>query len=279
VIVVTGASGFIGGAVVAALARCGASVLAACRHCVTHDLPVSSVFVDDYSVLQPPNRDTVLVHLAEPNDIALAEQRGDAFLAERTASLAQLLNKDWGATVYASSAEVYGDSIATLRRTDEPAGARGIYARAKLACEREVVARGGAVARLGNVYGPGMPSRNVLSDILRQIPSRGPLTVRNRRPVRDYIWIEDAAEALAMLAISRASGIWNIGTGERTSVLGLAQIALALSGQSDRPVVASLQDERESSLVLDISKTVNALGWRPRTSVAEGIAKLLGPAA
>ena len=47
--------------------------------------------------------------------------------------------------------------------------------------------------RLANVYGPGMAANNVMSDILGQVPGDGPLVVRDIAPVRDYLWIEDAA--------------------------------------------------------------------------------------
>jgi UDP-glucose 4-epimerase len=277
--VVTGAFGFMGRAVVTALAQRGVPVLAASRH-PSSDKPASqSVMLDSYAELQPTDRDDVLLHLAEPNDIGAAEQQGEAYVRERLASLSELLAKGWSSVVYASSAVVYGTASRRPHKTSDTLEPAGVYASAKLACEREVLARGGAVARIANVYGHGMAHNNVFSDILRQIPRDGPLMVRNRKAVRDYLWIEDLAEALGALASSRRGGVWNVGTGTGTSVLKLAQTALDLAQQADRPIVASTDCEFPSSIVLDISETVKGLCWQPRIEIKNGLARLLEVAA
>ena len=48
--------------------------------------------------------------------------------------------------------------------------------------------------------GRGMAELNVLSTILGQIPGQGPLEVRDDRPSRDFLWVEDAAEALELMS-------------------------------------------------------------------------------
>lgn len=277
--VVTGASGFIGRATVAALARRGVPVLAAVRHMPDMEKPIQTVRVTSYSELKPPEADCVLLHLAEPRDIGPAEDSGSDYVAARRALLADLLAKHWGHVVYASSAAVYGDSNdATPHRTSEAIAPRGTYAKAKATCEQVVLARGGAVARLSNVYGLGMAPNNVVSDILRQIAGDGPLTVQGRRPVRDYLWIGDAAEGLAALATSRKPGVFNFGTGVGTSVEALAHTALARGGQPGRAVRATEEAERSSYLVLDISATTQQLGWTPHVGLAQGLKILLGAA-
>jgi UDP-glucose 4-epimerase len=279
VIVVTGAFGFMGRAVVTALAQRGVPVLAASRH-PSSDKPASqSVILDSYAELRPTDRDDVLLHLGEPNDVGAAEQQGETYVRERLASLSKLLAKGWGSVVYASSAVVYGAASRRPHKTSDTLEPAGVYASAKLACEREVLARGGAVARIANVYGHGMARNNVFSDILRQIPCEGPLMVRNRKAVRDYLWIEDLAEALGTLASSGRGGVWNVGTGTGTSVLQLAQTALDLAQQADRPIVASTDCEFPSSIILDISETVRGLRWQPRIEIKNGLAKLLEVAA
>jgi UDP-glucose 4-epimerase len=275
---VTGASGFIGRATVAALARRGVPVVAAARHMLDMEKPIQTVRVTSYSELKPPEADCVLLHLAEPRNIGPAEDIGSDYVAARRALLADLLAKHWGHVVYASSAAVYDDNDATPHRTSEEIAPRGTYAKAKATCEQDVLERGGAVARLSNVYGPGMAPNNVVSDILRQVPGEGPLTIQNRRPVRDYLWIDDAAEGLAVLATSRKAGVFNFGTGVGTSVEVLAHTALAGGGQPGRAVRATEEAERSSHLVLDISATTQQLGWTPQVGLAQGLKILLGVA-
>jgi UDP-glucose 4-epimerase len=278
VFVVIGASGFIGRAAVAALARRDAPVLAVARHELDMKKPIQTARVTSYSKLIPPMADSVLLHLAEVRDISRANDTHDTYVAERRAVLAELLAKNWGHVVYASSAAVYGDCDFAPRQTGDAIKPRGTYANAKAACEQDVLARGGAVARLSNVYGPGMASNNVISDILRQIPGEGTLAVRDRNPVRDYLWIDDAGEGLAALAISRKPGVFNLGSGIGISVGDLAHVMLEYAGQSGREVCASAASECASHLVLDISQTIKQLGWTPKVTLAQGLAHLIGPA-
>ena len=276
--VVTGASGFIGRAATLALARNGVAVLAVSRRGVDFDVHVQGVIVKSYAELQPPSADSVLLHLAEPRDIGNADSSSATYLAERGAILAELLAKGWGHAVYVSSSAVYGSENPAPHCADEAVSPHGAYAQAKLACERQVLAQGGAVARLSNVYGPGMAPNNVVADILRQIPGSGPIVVRDRKPVRDYLWVDDAADGLAMLALSRKPGVFNFGTGKGTSVEDLARLASAQAHESVRPVVSSAKIEYESRQVLNISDTIAKLGWKPRVSLDQGFANLVGAA-
>lgn len=274
--VVTGASGFIARAVTIALASRGVAVVAASRRSVAFDPPVRRVAVENYAEVQPPSADSVLIHLAEPRDIGNADVSDDAYVAQRGAVLADLLAKGWAHVVYVSSSSVYGGDDPVPHCADEAVNPTGLYALAKVTCERQVLAQGGAVARLSNVYGPGMAPNNVIADILRQVPGDGPIVVRNRKPVRDYLWIDDAAEGLTMLAMSREPGIFNFGTGTGTSVEDLARLALSRVHGNSRMVVNSVAVEQESHQLLCIADTVKKLGWTPKVSIDQGVANLVG---
>ena len=265
----TGASGFVGQAVVAALRASGQDVVAVARH-------AGDGFrgVRDYAELAPDNAEDALIHLAETNDIAAAEAAGEAHVEACRRLFTALLSKGWSHVVYASSAAVYGDGVHRPRQPDEAVAPGGSYGRAKVACEELAVCAGGAVARLGNVYGPGMSGSNVLGGILRQIPGDGPILVRDTSPVRDFLWIADAGTGLAVMATGRARGIYNLGSGQGTSVGELARAALAAAGEKHRAVVATMPGDRQSHLVLDASMTVG-LGWHPEASLAEGLAQMV----
>jgi UDP-glucose 4-epimerase len=274
-VVVTGASGFIGRAVVAELAARGEPVVAASRRPVADKTPAHALQIKDYAELEPPAAGAILVHLAEPRDIAAVELAAESDEAQSRAVLTELLAKAWGHVVYISSAAVYGDQGEWARRPDDPVDPRGRYASAKVAAERDVLARGGAVVRLANVYGPGMAANNVMSEILAKIPRTGPLAVRDTAPVRDYLWIEDVARGIAEVAVKRVAGIVNLGTGRGTSVGELAQMALDAAGEGARPVVATAPAAAASVIVLDIARTTELLGWRPVVTLEKGLKSLL----
>ncbi|WP_340117725.1 NAD(P)-dependent oxidoreductase [Pelagibius sp. 7325] len=267
-VVVTGASGFVGRAVVAELRRRGVTVAAVSRQSLA-----GGVTVADYA--DAPGGD-VLVHLAEPSDRAAARKLGADHVHRTALTLQTLLAKGYGKTVYASSAVVYEDDSPSPRRVGDPTPTDDPYARAKRRCESEVSAAGGAVARLANLFGPGMASSNAISTILAQIPGEGAVEVWDDEPVRDFLWVDDAAEAIASMALSSEKGIFNVGSGEGNSIGAVARTALAIAGDEARPVVATKPSGRRSHLVLDIEDTRRRLGWTPRTSLADGLRQLIG---
>ncbi len=101
-----------------------------------------------------------------------------------------------------------------------------------------------AVTRLANVYGPG--------DVnwARVIPDTARALVRGERPVirsdgtpeRDYIYVEDAADAY--LAVIDSLGdpahhgrVWNAGSGEPRSVLEVVKLLIEISGRDVEPEI------------------------------------------
>jgi len=266
-VVITGGGGFLGRAVARELASGVVEVIGVSRR----NLP-GLLQVDDYALA--PAGD-VLVHLAEASDRGWVEANRSWYEQKALDVLGALIDKGFRRVVYASSAVLYGDQVRVPRDVDEPVRVVDCYTRLKRLSELEVLNRDGVAARLVNLYGLGMAVGNVLSTILKQLPLDGPVRVLDTTPVRDFLWIEDAGKALAAMALGEGAGIYNVGTSQGTSVAELAKVMLEAAGQVGRAVESENEGTCCSHLVVDIGRTTAQFGWRPETSLEEGIKTLV----
>lgn len=267
-IVITGASGFLGSALIRKLAREEVEIVGVTRKFGTRHYQVS-----DYS--EAPVGD-ILVHLAEDSDRARANATGAVGEKAMQATIAKLLEKGYAKTIYASSAVLYGDRHTTARQVGDPIESVDSYTRIKSASETAVLAVNGAVARIANLYGPHMAKGNVLNRILSQIPGTGDVVVYDTSPVRDFIWVDDAAAALTALITGPVRGVLNIGSGIGVSIREVARSALEWTNQRERAITSSHPSSRLSHLVLDISETTKRTGWKPMITLHQGVGNLLG---
>jgi UDP-glucose 4-epimerase len=105
--------------------------------------------------------------------------------------------------------------------------------------------------------------------------------VQDLRPVRDYCWVDDFAEAVVCavrLNAQPALRTFNIGTMHGTSVAQVIERVLAALG-AELPVVTSGKRRPGSSeiprLVADNRHAAAILGWTPQTSLPEGLYHLV----
>ena len=265
-VVVTGASGFLGGATLKALRNKGYNCLG-----ITRKKTINFCQVASY---QDAPLGEILIHLAETNDRSILAGQDSAHEAEACQTLEMLLSKGYRKVIYASSAALYGDRWIKPRKVTDPVESVDAYTRIKLKSESTVLARGGTVARLANLYGPGMSPKNVISHILDQIGCNKKIIVRSLEPVRDFLWIEDAAVALSSMVENGTSGLFNVGTGVGTSISELIHHLQIIAGTC-QSVEESKTLGYRSCIVLDIEDTRRLLGWNPRVRLKEGLQKLI----
>lgn len=257
-VVVTGSSGFIGSALCARLEGSGVRVLRASRGGPLPEAPGA-----------------VCVHLAANNDPRDIEARYEANRREALDLGRRVLDAGYARVVFASSALVYGDAEASPRREDSALAPTSAYGRLKREVEALFGAAPHAVARISNVYGPGMSPINVFSHILAQLRSGGGVRMRNLSSVRDYVFVSDVAGALAALATSDAAGVFNVSTGRGTRVDELVAMLARLSGREGAPTAAEDPDPPPSVLILDPGRIAASLGWRAKVTLEEGLGALI----
>jgi nucleoside-diphosphate-sugar epimerase len=258
VLIITGAGGFLGQAVMAEAQRRGIAA-----HGVSRQQLPGTQQVADYALTPSPNGAT-LVHLADAREIAeVAERPG---LAARAAEIAKALAaKPYGHVVYASS-------VAAL--PEAGGGSRSEYGEMKRNCEAVFARRGASIARLTNLYGRGdMAASSVIAEIIEKLDDAGPLVVRNAAAARDFLHVDDAASAILALAELRPAGAFSIASGRTVTIGEIARLILHAAGQDERDVI-SRADDPTDRIEVDISDTVERLGWRPATTLSDGLASL-----
>lgn len=262
-IVITGASGFLGQALMRHLRTSGFLVTGFSRQRVPGLMTIAN-YAD-----MPIFENAILIHLAQDSNASGSFGEKDIDLCK------SLIDMPWKHVVYVSSAVVYGDAKEYLRQPNEEVFSFSDYSRVKIACEKIVSEVGGTSLRISNLYGPGMNTDTAINVIVRQIPGKAPLELMTIFPIRDFLWIEDAVSCLINACNIRPSGILNVGTGKGIAIGDLAKLALNIAGESYRPVVGKVGFDRISCLILDISKTKSLLNWSPVTDISDGLFNLL----
>lgn len=137
------------------------------------------------------------------------------------------------------------------------------------------------VARLANPYGAGqnLARRQGAVTTFCDLALRGePIAVWGDGEVtRDYLYVGDAAAALAALALAPAGEdfVFNFGAGVGRSLNAiLAEIEAQLGRRLDvRYGSARAFDVQRSVLAID--RAARVLDWRPRVTFSEGVARTL----
>jgi nucleoside-diphosphate-sugar epimerase len=139
--------------------------------------------------------------------------------------------------------------------------------------------------RIANPYGPRQQMKHskygIVNWFIRLALEGKPLTVYGEGSQRrDYIFVEDVAEALVSAALSRgtAGQVYNLGSGTGTPFMDMVRmVAEMIPGTEVRQVEwpADRYFVETGDYISDITRITKATGWAPRTSIREGIAKTI----
>jgi GDP-L-fucose synthase len=132
-----------------------------------------------------------------------------------------------------------------------------------------------------NLYGPGdnfdLETSHVLPALIRRFheaKQRGDASVTiwgTGMPRREFLHVDDLAAAiLYLLQAYDAEPIVNIGWGEDLTIRELAELMMSVIGYRGRLLFDPSKPDGAPRKLLDVSR-VNALGWRPKVKLREGI--------
>jgi CDP-glucose 4,6-dehydratase len=137
-----------------------------------------------------------------------------------------------------------------------------------------------AVTRLANVYGPGDVNwARVIPDTARSlIRGERPVIRSDGTPERDYIYVDDAADAYLAVAGSlddpaNRGRAWNVGSGEPLSVLEVVRRLIEISGREVEPDIqgTGVPHGEIDRQYLDPTAIRAELGWTPKWDLDSGL--------
>jgi nucleoside-diphosphate-sugar epimerase len=180
--------------------------------------------------------------------------------------------------VYASTSSVYG--VNACGDETQPTEPVSPYGATKLAaeqlCRSYAAAYGVPVVTLRyfSVYGPrqrpDMGYHKFIGALLRDEP----VTVcGDGLQVRGNTYVADCVEATAAAANAPAGEVFNVGGGEAASVWDVLKRLEALAGRPAQVRQAPARPGDQRQTLADTTKLTTRLGWRPRTSLDEGLAR------
>mgnify|MGYP003471620007 FL=1 len=131
--------------------------------------------------------------------------------------------------------------------------------------------------RYGNVYGPRQDPEGeagvVAIFIRKMLNNEQPIINGNGRQTRDFVFVDDVAEANLVAMRQDSQGIYNVGTGIETSVNELFRILAGLTGSSCKEVHGPAKLGEQMRSVIDSSKLKQELGWEPEADLTKGLEK------
>ena len=306
---VTGGSGFLGSALVRGLVADGHHVRvlddeSRGRSVRLADLAeragleiVQGDVRDAAAVIEAARGVDVICHLAYVNGTRFFYEKPDLVLDVAVKGMVNVLDacraNDVRELLLVSSSEVYHDpprvptDEAVPLTIPDVSNPRFSYAAGKLISEVMAINAGRqgfdrvVVVRPHNVYGPDMGNEHVIPELVAKLRALldtpdDPIRLQiqgSGEETRAFVYVDDFIEGL-MTALERGEhlGIYHVGTQDEVSIKDLAERIGRCLGRQIQVVPGEIQRGSPRRRCPDISK-VSALGYRPRVSLDDGLAR------
>ena len=227
----------------------------------------------------------VLIHLAAKSFVPEAFNKPIEFYRTNvlgTLNALELCRLNNAKMIFISS-YVYGDPEYLPIDEAHPTKAFNPYAQSKLIgedlCKAYFRDYGvtSCIFRPFNIYGPRQAEHYLIPLIIKQART-GKIALKDPRPKRDFIYIDDVVNAIGKSLELKLEGveIFNLGSGVSTSI---SEIIYVLQKLLDRNLDVQFTNERRKGEVLetiaDLNKIKSILGWNPRFNLLNGLQRLI----
>jgi UDP-glucose 4-epimerase len=132
--------------------------------------------------------------------------------------------------------------------------------------------------RLLATYGPKDDEKHLIPSVISHLLHGLHLSLTSGEQRWDYLYVEDAAEAIARAAVTEeARGVFNLSSGEAHTVREITERIRNLIDPSASLGFGEIPVRADQTMHLraDIKKFQAATGWTPRTSLDEGLRRTI----
>lgn len=128
------------------------------------------------------------------------------------------------------------------------------------------------IVRLSNIYGYSKLSRpDLVPTLMQKVFKKKKIYVWSDKPVRDFIFAEDAADVVVKLLNSRFTGVINVGSGKSNSVGKLISI---ISKHSNKKIEAlNKKVTGPYKFLTNINLLKKIIKWVPKYTLEKGLYK------
>lgn len=277
-ILVTGFSGFIGTYLLQKLNRTN-------HELILMDI-VNGIDICDWEQVKHIENVDVIVHLANLSFVPASYNEPKKFYTTNylsTLNMLELCRINKAKMIFFSS-YVYGHPQYQPIDENHPMQAFNPYAQTKVICESlcEGYNRDFKVPvtifRPFNIYGAGQNPDFLIPTIIQQARN-GRIVIKDDRPKRDYIHVEDIVGAVVM-AIEKAGdnrlNVYNLGTGTSYSVKEIVDIVRSMfSSEIEYLCSNEIRPNDVMDTIADIRKIKAELDWQPAISIRDGLRKMI----
>jgi nucleoside-diphosphate-sugar epimerase len=291
-VLVTGASGFLGAAAVAASRSAWPQALVTGADLRGADVVCDLADQDAASALLREFRPDAVLHLAGSTAGSDLDGLRRANVEPLQAVLAAVATyAPTAMVVVPGSAAEYGEADPAAGPLDESAELRPLSPYGIVKAEQTMLAQRSAAAgscvvvgRIFNLCGAGSPERLLLGGVAAQLrriaagEQEAVVRTGDLSAVRDFIDVGDACRALLAMAESGSSGeVYNVSTETPTVAHDAVRTLIELSGTGAQHEVRHTAPARGNVpwSVGANAKLRRATGWRPRTSLRDSLAAML----
>ena len=178
---------------------------------------------------------------------------------------------------------IYGDDAPLPARETDRARPEAPYGIAKLAVEHYLhfyQREHGIIPialRYANVYGPrqnGMGEAGVVAIFIEKfLVGQQPRINGDGLQTRDFVFVGDIVAANLLALDYSKAGAFNIGTGRETDILTIYLKLQEFLGSPLGPEHGPAKPGEQRRSILDSTLAQSELGWQPRVSLAQGLAR------